>query len=184
MAEARPIILYVGGSQGPDCQLWEDCLTQAGLEIKRVDDVYLALALLGRGKVTPSAVIVCVDFLDASEFEFFGLVSRHHRRTAIYVCGCAEAADKLEAAMRAGAYGVLTAANWEKLIQELRGKVEGAAENPTDPADQTAEKPAESTPSPEVRVPWRKSSGEPVRTPPNRGECPTTRGKHEEEDRD
>lgn len=114
------VVLCVGRSQEPRQQLWETRLEQAGLTVERVSNVYLALARVGRGFVDPTAILVWVDFLDPSEFEFFELVPRYHHRAAVYACGCSEAADKQKAALRAGAREVLTAERFETLLEDLR----------------------------------------------------------------
>ena len=164
MNDAPPTILCVGDARAPDQQPWPERLEQAGLRAERVSDVYLALARLGRHRVDPVAVIVCVDFLRPSEFEFFELVARYHRQTAIYACGCAEAADKLEAALRAGAREVLTPARFERLLQELGPGPEESVE--------AADEAPRSAAAARAQVPWRKRAGGPVRTPPRRRERP------------
>ena|GEM_PF-6308127 len=162
MNETAPTVLCVGDAEAPDQHPWPERLAQAGLRAERVSDVYLALARFRRGRVDPIAVIVCVDFLGPAEFEFFGLVARYHRQTAVYACGCAEAADKLEAALQAGAREVLTPARFEKLLRELGPGPEGTVEAVGETPRSVAAAP--------VQVPWRKRVGAPVRTPPSRRE--------------
>ncbi len=197
MSGATPTILYVGNSQDLDRSPWAQCFDRAPLRLERVDDVYLALARLGRARLDPAAVIVCVDSLDPSEFEFFGLASRHCRRAVVYACGCGDATDKLEAALGAGARAVLTPERFEKMSSELAEaqpeldtKVSPSV--PTDDESPSADRPIEPVRSPDTRVevasappaeapateahqgpprvsvPWRRTTGRPVRTPPGR----------------
>ncbi|MFH0983408.1 MAG: hypothetical protein V2A79_17965 [Planctomycetota bacterium] len=178
MSEATLTILWVGVTRDPRQQQWEARIEAAGLHSERVDDVYVALARLGRGKVNPAAVVVCVDFLDPSESEFFELVTRYHRGVPVYACGCPEAAEKLDAAMRAGARAVLTPEQLEKLAQELGGSEASAAVSPgpTEPLERpSVEQPATEATDPTapasptgIRVPWRKGADAPIRTPPTR----------------
>ena len=197
MSGATPTILYVGNTQDLERSSWAECFDRAPLQVERVDDVYLALARLGRTRLDPAAVIVCVDSLDPSEFEFFGLASRHCRRAVVYACGCGDAAEKLEAALGAGARAVLTPERFEKLSKELAeappeldtavsprmSAADGAPPvhqpvEPTQPPETqvevasapSTEAPAEETHQgpPRVSVPWRRTADRPVRTPPSR----------------
>ncbi len=164
MPGTTPTILLVGGASEPTWPYWETRFEQAGLAIDRADHVYLALARIGRGKTDPTAVIVCVDFLDSSEFEFFELVSRNRPRTAVYAWGSPEASDKLEQAVRAGAREILTAERFEKLLHEFG---ESPAALVAEPGERTDAAASQGTP-----VPWRRTTAGPARTPPSRRERP------------
>lgn len=172
MCGATPTILFVGDACDLRQQPWIDRLEQGGFQVERACDVYLALARLGRSTVNAAAVIVCVDSLEPSEFEFFELVSRYHRPTVAYACGRPGAEDQCQAALLAGAREVLTAERFESFLLELRQDLEEADVSAEEPEEAIPEEEVDeaspSTPSPEpVRVPWHKRADSPARTPPS-----------------
>jgi hypothetical protein len=84
-------------------------LSDAGLKVRDVGDVYRALARLGRAQEAPPvAVVVCMDDLAASEIEFFSLVRRIHRGLAVYVYATDGARERAARAIALGATGELT----------------------------------------------------------------------------
>ena len=145
MSEAKPAILWIGGFPQPRPQYWEAALMRAGLPVTRADNIYLALAQIGRGTLQPAAVVVCVDALPAAELEFFTLVSRLGARPAAYACASADAAEPLDAAVCAGAGVIHTPEQLEQVLRALRG-----APAATDVSLPPVATPAAAPPSPVV----------------------------------
>ncbi len=85
-------------------------------EVTVCDDVYRGLArLLRDGASTARAVLVCVDDLRTSDFEFFRLVARHRRDIPVYVYGADRGSPRWANALKSGATGELTRAVIESL---------------------------------------------------------------------
>ena len=101
---ARRRVLHVAPRQHDPARQIETALRAAGCEVVSVPDVYRALARIGRlGAEAFSAVVVCVDRLQAEELEFFQLVARHHREIPAHAYGQSHAAARLETAVDLGA---------------------------------------------------------------------------------
>lgn len=119
MDNGSQTILMIHGDREQPAQHWKARFEDAGFVVQRVDDVYSAMARLGKGSIEPAAVLVCVDFLDPSEFEFFDLIRRGSRQTAVYAYSSAGVTGKLERAVRAGARDRLTPESFETLLNDI-----------------------------------------------------------------
>ena len=118
MSNSAVVILYVGLDRPGAAPVLER-LRAGGASLETLGDVYRALARWGRGRVRPAAVVVCVDGLATSEFEFFKLASRDHAGTPVYVCGPPASAARMQRAIEAGARGVITPDDVEELIHDV-----------------------------------------------------------------
>ena len=161
-------------------------IEQADCTIDYCPDVYRALA--GMGRLQPAAVIVAIDWLPESEFEFFRILHRRWRELPAFVLGADRSRSKIERAIEAGATGVLTE---EALTRCLADFHRAPSEATTGPPPMPATSPSEQTPNKKpdafapadnvfdtenasekkrrVRVPWVRYSGGPQRVPPPGG---------------
>ncbi len=97
-----PRVIYVAGSARELPQEVRDWLGQAGNRAAASPNVYDALALLAAGR-EPVAIVVNIDAVDWSEFDFFDHAARLSRETRIYVAGHEHQQAKVEAACARGA---------------------------------------------------------------------------------
>jgi hypothetical protein len=137
-------ILFVGAAHAGASSVL-DALRAGGSDPIIAGDVYLALARWGKGAVDLAAVIVCVDLLQPSEFEFFKLAARDHGRIPVYVCARPEASAKLDRAVAGGGRGRIAAGD----VAELRCELAGACEDDRFPASPAIAAPLESLSIPE-----------------------------------
>jgi hypothetical protein len=163
-----------------------EALRAGNLDFENCGDVYSGLAVLCREASADDVVIVHADRLTAAEMEFFALVKKTRLARAVYVYASEYRLPRADAAVAAGATGVLTAEVVERLISEIRdaGAVRPATESPglrvradEEPEESPAsEEQVEETDEPDVsvRVPWRQYDDAPQRSRPPSGNADMT----------
>lgn len=112
-------ILHVRTGPSRQVQALAARLTDRSLVVDVCDDVYRALARLGRAEAdTPTVVFICMDDLLPMELEFFKFAKRLNGDLQIYVYGSNGPRDRMTTAIELGADGVVT----EDLLDELAGQ--------------------------------------------------------------
>ncbi|MCP4591417.1 MAG: hypothetical protein GY842_11780 [bacterium] len=144
MEEAAPTIMWVGTLPEAERAEWIRVFDEAPVDVVWADSVYVALARLGRKKVMPRAVLVWVDRLEPSEFEFFRLARQHGAPAELFACGGAGAGERLAQAVRSGAQDRLSAAQTAALLATITSRAERPTdETATEPAEQPESEPAD-----------------------------------------
>jgi hypothetical protein len=94
-----------------------DAIRGAGFEVAAYPDLYRALArVCGCRCPELSAVVVCVDGLDADQFEFFQIASRRQRAVPLYAYAPDHAGSSIELAIRSGAAGGISPETVERVL--------------------------------------------------------------------
>jgi len=97
-------VLHVAPPDQETAREFESGLQQAGWNVVECPDVYRALARIGRAGGEFAAIVVCVDWLEAAQFEFFQLAVRRDACPRLLVYAGVQARLKLEVALRLGAH--------------------------------------------------------------------------------
>ncbi len=140
-------------------------------------------------------MIICLDGLGTSEFEFFSIISKLRRDLKVYVYSAAHSESRTAKAVELGATGPVT----REILAELAGSppVPMTVETPARTSERMTDKPvsppnaqhghasvAHAIPTPEqpriddedapkhARVPWLRYSDRPARVAPSRREPP------------
>jgi hypothetical protein len=172
-----------------------EALREAGCEVIACPDVYRALARMGGGRGELAAVVVCLDLMDAAQFEFFQLAGRHHRRLPVHVYAQAHAQPKIDLAVRLGAKGAVRVETVNEVLPHTAPSAAAgrsqAAFTESEPVGPTERQPVEAPwgavgdtagddelgevagqveeePAGPTPVPWRPREGGPERIPPQR----------------
>lgn len=117
-------MLHVAPPSRESAQRVADALRRAGHEVVECPDVYRAVARVC--SLQPGefhAIVVCADWLEADQFEFFRIASRGQRRVPIYVYGGDHARAQIDLAVRLGAKGETSA----RSIESAEGALLSAA---------------------------------------------------------
>ncbi len=118
-----------------------EAIAKADCRVVPCPDAYRAMARLGApGDGGFLAVVVNVDRLESSEFEFFQLAARHYRGTPVYVCGQQTSKESIDRALRLGARKAVDA---ETLSEHL---------TPAAPHESITPPTPEPRPAPDVEV--------------------------------
>jgi hypothetical protein len=105
---------------------------QAGFEVEHIDTVYGALAqLVGPTGRTLTAVIVCLDGLEAAELEFFTLAARLAPNTPLYVYGRSAEGQRQQRAVSLGARSEVSADQMTSLLASLLQETAESVEAPS-----------------------------------------------------
>jgi hypothetical protein len=103
------VVLHIHSIPSLQAEDVDDRLAAASLEVNGCGDVYRALARLAGSEVSRfRAVIVSLDGLDPSEFEFFSLVARLQRDLPVYVYAGPRSDSRVQKALDLGAAGRVT----------------------------------------------------------------------------
>ena len=121
---ARRRVLHVAPPSRQSARRVVDALRRAGHEVVDCPDVYRAVArVCGSQPGEFLAIVVCADWLEADQFEFFQIVSRGQQRVPIYVYGGDHARAQIDSAIRLGAKAEISA----RSIESAAGALLGAA---------------------------------------------------------
>ena len=137
-------MLHVPGTAGDSGPAMRQALDRCGAEVVEAAHLYSALAKLSRRRgFDIGVVLVCVDWLDPDEVEFFTIVARSHADLPVYVYGNGEDKHNVQLALRNGAKGVV----WPDGIAHVvdgSGEIEDL-ESVTPPSETVAEVPGAPT---------------------------------------
>lgn len=107
----QPALLHIAGAvllDSPEALAVEEWVQQAGMQVGRCPDVYLGLARILRNSPPQcDGVVVGVEDLSQSEFEFFSVLLRARRDMPVLVYG-ARVPDRVVRALEMGARGLAT----------------------------------------------------------------------------
>ncbi len=173
-------VLHVAPTSHEAAERIAKALAHTGCHVDECPDVYRALVRICRpGAHPPDAVVVCVDWLEAGQFEFFQLATGRRPAVPIYVYAETCNHTKIELAVRLGANGEIGADTAGQVLpgqsgtQSVSGPAARAASPTADPPPSPAEprsRPAAVEQKPigtgTVRVPWLRYEGGPTRVPP------------------
>ncbi len=144
----------------------EVLLAESGVHVLTFTDAYRALVRLGDSdSARPGAVVVCMDFIAPSEYEFFEIVGREHPGVGVYVYGDRRCDHKVSRALELGARGRLSVEVLRELVPAhpaADNGESGAALQVDDDRGQSTAVPA----VPAVRVPWLDYTDGTRRIPP------------------
>lgn len=102
---SQPVLLHVAPSDGSDGHTVSQWIRAADLRTHRCDDVYRALAYLGRYEGAIPGVVVNVTTLGSPEMEFFSIMAREFRAARVLVYGDDRSDAKVARALELGATG-------------------------------------------------------------------------------
>lgn len=146
------VMLVAGPVAAPSSQqsLIEQWISDAGLEVVRCPDVYLALARSLKGQPSCAAMVVAVDELAASHFEFFVLMARMRRDLSVFVFG--RNPERIVKALESGARGLVSPDTLVSVASSMRRRTELPVRTPVAPdspvvAPQEISRPVASVPS-------------------------------------
>ena len=101
-------VLHIVEECGGHCDAMSTVLADLGADVVAHPDVFRALACLHRGEGAPfGAVLVCVDYLAAREFEFFELVGRACDDVAVLAYSAGGRGGRVRRAISLGASGAV-----------------------------------------------------------------------------
>jgi len=93
-------------------------IRQAGGTLEFCPDVFRALARIGQSEL--AAVLVQIDWLPDSQFEFFRILRHRRRELPVFVFGDVRARLKIARAVEAGATGVLDMEELSRRLADLQ----------------------------------------------------------------
>lgn len=102
---SQPVLLHVAPSDGSDGHTVSQWIRAADLRTRHCDDVYRALAYLGRRGNAIPGVVVNVTTLGSPEMEFFSIMAREFRAARVLVYGDDRSDSKVARALELGATG-------------------------------------------------------------------------------
>ena len=102
---SQPVLLHVAPPNGSDDHTVSQWIRAADLRTRHCDDVYRALAYLGRCGDAVPGVVVNVTTLGSPEMEFFSIMAREFRAARVLVYGDDQSDAKVAHALELGAAG-------------------------------------------------------------------------------
>jgi len=167
--ESARSILHIADGRCPATSRMQEALAGLGLDVSVCKDVHRGLAALVRWSRQPFvAVVVCVEWLDAHEIEFFSVVARYFPAVPVFVYGRVGLPHRAgRPLVGATIRGQIGPEDLDALVQVLRlgppppvrrpgpqvDVVEPAGEPPAAVAAEPAQAPVEAAPAGEAPAP-------------------------------